>query len=108
MAAGHPVYVLDKDMEKNEVVVGNKEHLKKRELDATDFRWLSFPETVRMKVTARTRYHGAETPATLIDKKDGNITLIFDEPHGAIAKGQAVVCYDGDKVVGGGTIVASR
>ena len=108
VAAGHPVYVLDKDMEKNQVVVGNKEHLKKRELDAVDFQWLSYPETDRLNVTARTRYHGVETSATLIDKKDGNITLIFDEPHGAIAKGQAVVCYDGDKVVGGGTIVASR
>ena len=95
-------------MEKNRVVVGNKESLKKKELDAVDFRWLSVPETDELKVTARTRYHGKETAATLIDRKDGKITLIFDEPHGAIAKGQAVVCYDGEKVVGGGTIVDAR
>ncbi|MDY3118271.1 MAG: tRNA 2-thiouridine(34) synthase MnmA [Peptoniphilus sp.] len=105
IACGHPVYVVDKDMDTNTVVVGNKESLKKRVLVAADFHWLSVSETDRLKVTARTRYHGPETAATLIDEKNGRVRVLFDEPHGAIARGQAVVCYDGDTVIGGGTIV---
>ena len=108
VAAGHPLYVLDKDMEKNQIVVGPKEALMKRELDAEDFHWLSAAPAETMEVTARTRYHGTETAATLINRKDGKVTIRFHEPHGAIADGQAVVCYDNDVVVGGGTIVSSR
>lgn len=108
VAAGHPIYVLDKDMEKNQVIVGPKESLEKNSLEAINFNWISVPQQEKIEVTARTRYHGKETPATLMDRGDGKITVDFHAPHGAIASGQAVVCYDGDKVIGGGTITSSR
>lgn len=108
VAAGHPVYVLEKDMEKNQVIVGAKEGLEKNSLEAIDFNWVSVARREKREVTARTRYHGKETPATLTDHGDGKVTVDFHVPHGAISAGQAVVCYDGDKVIGGGTITSSR
>lgn len=108
VACGHPVYVVDKDMENNRVVVGTKDQLEKTRLTAEDFNWVSVPETEERTVTAKTRYHGKETEAILKNLGDGKISLAFKEPHGAIACGQAVVCYDGDSVVGGGTIVETE
>ncbi|MDD7363512.1 MAG: tRNA 2-thiouridine(34) synthase MnmA [Peptoniphilus sp.] len=108
VACGHPVYVVDKDMETNRVVVGPRDALKKRTLMAHDFNWVSVDETDDIKVTAKTRYHGEETAAVLKNLGEGKISLEFEQPHGAIANGQAVVCYDGDTVIGGGTIVQSN
>ena len=56
-------------------------------------------------MTARTRYHAKEAAAVVWAEEDGTVVVQFDEPQRAIASGQAVVLYDGDVVVGGGTIV---
>ncbi|MBQ7129040.1 MAG: hypothetical protein IJO19_03525, partial [Clostridia bacterium] len=55
-------------------------------------------------IAAKIRYSKAEQPATVM-QKDDKLYVEFDEPQRAITKGQAVVLYDGDTVVGGGTIV---
>ena len=57
-----------------------------------------------MRITAKTRYSQSEQPATLL-YNDGIYTVEFDEPQRAVTSGQAVVFYDDDIVVGGGTIV---
>ncbi len=54
---------------------------------------------------ARTRYSQKEQPAAVYPEKEDRIRLVFDEPHRAITPGQAVVMYDGEIVVGGGTIL---
>lgn len=100
------VYVLKKDIDSNIVTVDTKEHLFKNELFAKDVNLISCDEiTDGMDVTIRTRYKQKETPAKLYAMADGNIHVKFSEPIKAIAPGQAVVFYDGDIVVGGGTIV---
>ena len=58
-----------------------------------------------LKVYAKTRYSQKEQPATLYPEGDG-VRVVFDESQRAITPGQAVVFYDGDIVVGGGTISA--
>ena len=58
-----------------------------------------------MRVTAKTRYRAKEAPATARVLSDGRVELVFDEPQRAITTGQAAVLYDGENVVGGGTIV---
>ena len=57
-----------------------------------------------MRVKAKIRYNQKEQPATVIQLDDDRIQVIFDEPQRAITKGQSVVLYDGDIVVGGGII----
>lgn len=57
-----------------------------------------------MRVTAKLRYRQKEQPATAVQTDEDTLRIEFDEPQRAVTKGQAVVLYDGDTVVGGGTI----
>ena len=101
IALGEPAYVCAKDMTKNTVTVGPNEALFAKTLVATDWNWLPFPTlTEPMRVTAKARYRHIEQPATVYP--DGRVE--FDEPQRAMTPGQAVVLYDGDMVVGSGTI----
>ena len=101
----HPLYVLEIRPETNEVVLGKNEELFTRELVADNVNLISVATLEGdMRVSARIRYHHKEQPATLSPLSDGRIKVVFDEPQRAITLGQAVVFYDGDIVVGGGTI----
>ena len=100
-----PVYVLGKSMEENTVTVGEESGLYRRRLLADDLNWIAFDTPpARFRATAKTRYRQLEQPATVTVKRDNRITVEFDEPQRAITPGQAVVLYDGDTVIGGGTI----
>ena len=57
-----------------------------------------------IRVTAKTRYSQREAAATVTPSGDSTARVDFDEPQRAITAGQAVVFYDGERVVGGGTI----
>ena len=105
LAMGAPVYVCSKDMEKNTVTVGPDQALFSASLRANDWNWFPFPElTAPMRVMAKARYRQKEQPATIYPEDSGFARVVFDEPQRAITPGQAVVLYDGDLVVGGGTI----
>ncbi len=105
VAAKQPLYVIDKDMEKHTVTVGPASALYSRELLASDFNWLSIPEPAHpLRVTARTRYRQRENPATVWPLEGSRVRLVFDQPQRAVTPGQAVVLYDGEFVLGGGTI----
>lgn len=106
LAMGAPVYVCAKDMEANTVTVGPNEALFSRELWAKDwffhpFDWPVAPLEVKAKVRSRME----EQPATLYPEANGLCRIVFRDPQRAITPGQAVVLYDGDMVIGGGTIV---
>ncbi len=106
IAAKAPYYVVNKDLERNEVVLGSNEDLFSCDLEATDVNFISIEAlTEPMRVKAKVRYKQRETDATISPLENGNVSVNFDEPQRAIAPGQAVVFYDGDIVVGGGTIV---
>ena len=105
LAMGTPVYVCAKDMRANTVTVGPNEALFHRTLVAGNWVWYPFPaltEPVRCMAKARSRM--TEQPATVYPDTDGKARVVFDEPQRAITPGQAVVLYDGDRVIGGGTI----
>lgn len=103
---GRPVFVIDKNAEKNTVILGDEKDLYRRELIACDVNLISIPEiTEPIKITAKTRYSHREAAATAENIGGGRIKITFDEPQRAITRGQAVVMYDGDIVVGGGTII---
>ena len=105
-AFGEPKYVCRIDAENNRVVLGRNEDVFNREVRVGDFNWIS-GETPRepFRCTAVTRYHQKEAGATAYPCEDGKVRLVFDEPRRAASPGQAAVLYDGDVVIGGGTIV---
>ncbi|MGN0173182.1 MAG: tRNA 2-thiouridine(34) synthase MnmA [Acutalibacteraceae bacterium] len=105
IAFGKPMFVVDIRPETNEVVLGDNEDLFKKSLVADNINLISVESIDKpMKLKAKIRYSKAEQPATVV-QKDNKLYIDFDEPQRAITKGQAVVLYDGDVVVGGGTII---
>ncbi len=106
IAAKAPYYVVSKNLETNEVILGSNDDLFSSTLTATDVNFISIERLTKpMRVKAKVRYKQKETDATITPLENGDVSVVFDEPQRAIAPGQAVVFYDGDIVVGGGTIV---
>ena len=109
LAMGAPVYVCGKDMEANTVTIGPEKTLYTRTLWATDWNWIPFPALNEpLRVIAKARYRHIPQPATVYPESDGTARVVFDEPQRAITPGQTVVLYDGDLVVGSGTITKSE
>ncbi len=105
VALGKPVYVCGKDMAANTVTVGSNESLFHKSLRADDWNWMPFEElTAPVRVWAKTRSRMTEQPATVYPEENGFARVEFEEAQRAITPGQAVVLYDGDQVIGGGTI----
>ena len=76
-----------------------------RELDAKNFNFIAFDTTpAEFRASARVRYRQAEQPVTVRVTGENTVHITFDEPQRAITKGQEVVVYDGDVVIGGGEI----
>ena len=106
LAMGAPVYVCAKDMTANTVTVGPNEALFQKTLRATDWNWIAIEElTEPVRVLAKARSRQAEQPAWVYPEENGLARVEFDEPQRAITPGQAVVLYDGEIVIGGGTII---
>ncbi len=105
IALGAPAYVCGKDMEKNTVTLGPNDALFRNALRAKNFNWIPFPAlTAPLRVTAKIRHSQNEQPATVYPEEGGLVRVVFDQPQRAITPGQAVVLYQEDLVVGGGTI----
>ncbi|MCL2111034.1 MAG: tRNA 2-thiouridine(34) synthase MnmA [Clostridiales bacterium] len=108
LALKEPMYVCSKNAEDNTVTLCADSELFSKSLEAGDFNWIACEkaeDTIRVK--AKIRYNQKEQWATAEQGSDGTVRIEFDQPQRAIAKGQAVVLYDGDMVVGGGTIVGT-
>lgn len=107
ISLGKPAYVVKKDVLSNTVTLGDESDLYTKSLVAEDMNLISVEKlTSPMRVTAKTRYSQTERPAALSYLENGEYLVEFDEPQRAVTSGQAVVLYDGDTVVGGGTIKA--
>ena len=105
LAMGEPVYVCSKDMACNTVTVGPEEALYTQTLVAEDWNWFPFPAlTEPMQVMAKARSRHIPQPATVYPMDNGQAKVVFDTPQRAVTPGQTVVLYQGDMVVGGGTI----
>lgn len=105
IALGKSAYVVSKDISSNTVIIGDEQDLYTTELIAEDVNLIAVESiTEPLRITAKTRYGQTEQSATL-SYEDDIYKVVFDEPQRAVTSGQAVVFYDGDIVVGGGTIV---
>ena len=99
------MYVVEKDLESNRVILGFNEDLFSKEVNVKDITLsacdsLENPEHLSAKI----RYNQKEQPATVWQTDENHLRIEFDEPQRAVTKGQAAVIYDGDTVIGGGTI----
>ncbi|WP_404822584.1 tRNA 2-thiouridine(34) synthase MnmA [Paenibacillus gallinarum] len=107
---GQPWFVADKDLEKNILyVVQGDQHpsLYSTGLIATDVNWIAGSDQTPKEpfhCTAKFRYRQPDQGVTLTWREDGTVHVAFDQQQKAITPGQAVVFYDGDVCLGGGTI----
>lgn len=106
LSMGRPVFVLELRPESNEVVIGNGDEVFSDRLRANRLNFMAIEDLDgEMEVDAKIRY--SHKGAKCVIKKTGEdeVLCIFEEPQRAITPGQAVVFYQGDYVVGGGTIM---
>lgn len=105
LALPAPMYVKEKNIEENKVILCDNETLFTRTLEAENINFIPFDKLdAPLRVKAKTRYKHIEQWATVEQTDEDCFRLTFDEPQRAISKGQSVVLYDGDYVVGGGII----
>ena len=105
LAMGAPVYVCKKCMADNTVTVGPEAELFRTSLLANNWNWVSVaPSDKPIRAFAKARSRMTEQPATIYPLADGSCRVVFDEPQRALTPGQAVVIYEGDLVLAGGTI----
>ncbi len=105
IGVGVPLYVIGMDRETNRLIVGNKAALNRGGLMAGDIHWISgeAPKSP-LKVEVKIRYGRETIPSTLYSIREQQVFISFAAPCRMTAPGQAVVFYDGDTVIGGGTI----
>ena len=110
IAAPAPLYVLELRTEHNELVVGPEEATYGRELVCEDVNWISFapplPESIEAAI--KIRYSAQAAEAVIYPRGERGALVRLRDPQRAITPGQAAVFYQGDEVIGGGTIAGLK
>jgi tRNA-specific 2-thiouridylase len=104
VAMGERWFVVRIEPQTRRVVIGRKEELARRELTAGNCNWQLDLAERPFRCLSQIRYNAAATPAVAQRLDDNRMRVTFDAPTYGVAPGQAVVCYDGDVVLGGGWI----
>ncbi|MGE5381357.1 MAG: tRNA 2-thiouridine(34) synthase MnmA [Methylocystaceae bacterium] len=108
LAAGRPLYVVAIDADRRAVIVGDNQEVFAGYCLAEDMNWITIPELQSaLEVEAKIRYTAPPAPAVITPTADG-VEVKFVNPVRAITPGQAIVFYQGDLVIGGGTIKQVR
>ena len=101
-----PLYVVQIERAKNQIIVGEEKELESTEFIARGVNWVAFDEPSEpVRAQVKVRYRHDPAPATIRRLPDSRAHIVFDEPQRAITPGQATIFYNGDEVVGGGWIV---
>ena len=107
IALGKRAYVVGKNVEENTVTLGEDQELYGTELVARDLNLIACDQiNGTLHCTAKIRNSQEETPCSVVQTETDALLVQFERPVRAITPGQSVVLYDGDTVIGGGTIVA--
>lgn len=104
VAFGEPRYVVRLDVAERRVVIGTREELATPALSAGGSNWLVPPPADTFRCAVQIRYQSRPAPATVTCRDSGRFEVQFDQPQFGVAPGQAAVCYDGERVLGGGWI----
>lgn len=106
ISAEHPLYVTALDVKNNRVILGKNEDLFTTTTIVKNINWIDpTDDRPTFKCKAKVRYRMTEQPCTVERIDATSAKVVFDEPQRAITPGQAAVFYDGDVVLGGGTIL---
>lgn len=109
LSLGHPAFVLEIRPETNEVVIGTNEESMTRFVKANRLNFMAVEDIEgEMRAFGKIRYNNKGAPCTVKRTGEDEILCTFDEPVRAVTPGQALVLYDGDYVLGGGTIITDR
>jgi tRNA-specific 2-thiouridylase len=98
------MFVVDIQPATRTVVIGPREALLGRGVEARELNWLVDPPAVGQQVSVQIRHRSRPVPATILTRSDDSVELALAEPASAITPGQSLVLYDGDCVLGGGVI----
>ena len=104
VALGEPRFVVRIEADSRRVVIGTHDELARDELTARGTNWLADEPAGPLRCMAQIRYNSRAVPATARTLPGGRLHIALDEPCHGVAPGQAVVCYDGQRVLGGGWI----
>lgn len=101
----YPLYVVKIDERENLIVVGEEKELYQRSFTAVKLNWIAIDNlSSPLQIKAKIRYNSEEADAMVYPQDEDRVRVEFKEKQRAITPGQAVVFYDGDILVGGGTI----
>jgi len=104
IALGEPHFVVRLESETNRVVLGTRDELATRGLSANRTNWLAPAPREPTRCDIKIRYNAAGAAGCVVALDDQRLEVTFDRPQFGVAPGQAVVCYDGPRVLGGGWI----
>ena len=104
VAFGEPKFVVRIEPQTRRVVLGDREELGSPGLTASATNWLVDQEKIPQHCQVQIRYNAPPVPATVELLPEGRLQVVFDAPQFGVAPGQAVVCYDNDRTLGGGWI----
>jgi tRNA-specific 2-thiouridylase len=105
VAASEPLFVLRKDAGLNALIIGPRESLGQRELEASGVNWVSgSPPAVPLAAQVKIRYKATPVGAVVTPLVADRVSINFDEPVFGVTPGQAAVFYDGPVCLGGGLI----
>ena len=105
IATAEPLYVIDIDPQRNTLVVGTEDALFSDGLCAAETSYVADPPLDGARIEAKIRYRSTPVGATFHRTSEDQFALQFDEPQRAVTPGQLAVLYDGDRLLGGGTIL---
>jgi tRNA-specific 2-thiouridylase len=104
VALGEPKFVVRIEADTRRVVLGDRSDLGRKELIAVNGNWLIDPIELPRRVAAQIRYNSPPAAAEATLDGEGRLHLRFDAEQYGVAPGQAAVCYDGSRVLGGAWI----
>jgi tRNA-uridine 2-sulfurtransferase len=103
-----PLYVVQIERARNQIIAGEKEELDSYEFTAKGVNWVAFDQPSEpVHAAVKVRYRHEPAPATIHALPDNRARIVFDQPQAAITPGQATVFYNGEECVGGGWIEKS-
>lgn len=105
IALGKHAFVLSKNADTNQIVLGDEEHLFYKQVEVSGVNIIAADSLDGTRAAGKLRYRHQEQPCTIHQTGKDTVILEFDTPQRAPSSGQAAVFYDGDTVLGGGTIV---
>jgi tRNA-specific 2-thiouridylase len=105
IASENPLYIIEKDIARNILVVGDQNQQSRSKLRAGNVNWVSIsPPIEPISASVKIRYKSSEEPALILPRGEEEVDIQFDDPIIGITPGQAAVFYDGNYCLGGGII----